>query len=470
MFRRVLFLAAACVVAISAMAQKQQVMLDKVVAVVGNSSILHSEVLDQAEQLKARRLEQGYTSDRDPFNEALETLLTQKLLYHQALIDSVEVNTTGVAMQVEEHVKGMVENEGSVTKLEQKFNMPIFNIRSMLRRTYTEQSYADAMQSEVVGNITVTPGEVDQYYRQLDRDSLPLIADQYVYAQITREPSTVVEAKQRAKERLIDMRERIINGSAKFETLAMLYSEDGTAFRGGEMEPSPLSSLDAQFGEALKQLRNQQVSEVVETQFGMHIIQLLDKKGELYHFRHIIVRPSFTADELAEPVKFLDSLAAKIHADSITFEQAAMQHSADSHSKRNGGIVSNHDILTRMGAFDAKYTQTKFLKEDFGKMGHQKGIDDYYALSKLKVGEFSDAFSTEDASGNKFAKIVKLVEVIPTHVASIEEDYLRIEQMAKIKKQETTFNNWLSDKIKGMYVFIEPEYRDGDFENKNWVK
>ncbi|OUN79160.1 peptidylprolyl isomerase [Alistipes sp. An54] len=450
-----------------ALAQKREVMLDKVVAVVGGSSILYSEVDDYARQLVEQRRQEGYTSDRDPMNEALEALLTQKLLYNQAQIDSVTINQGDIVSRVEEQVQQMVDMEGSIPALEAKHHMPIFNIREIMRQRYEEQAYAQSMQSEVMNKVTVIPGEVERFYKSISRDSLPTIADQYVYAQITKFPKSMTAAKQRTRERLLDMRERVITGNAKFENLARMYSQDGTAMRGGEMDPSPLASLDASFAAALENMKPGQISEVVESQFGFHIIQMLDKRGQLYHFRHILLRPVYTSEELGESLNLLDSIADLIHKDSITFEQAALKYSDDASSKMNGGIVSNHDILERFNAFDAKLTVTKFLKEDFGRF---KSLDDYNALQRLKPGEVSDAYLTEDMLGNQMAKIVKLVEVIPTHTASLNEDYLRLEEMALQDKQNRVFREWLSKKIDAMYVYINPEFRNGEFENKHWVK
>lgn len=450
-----------------ALAQKRQVMLDKVVAVVGGSSILYSEVADYARQLTEQRRQEGYTSDRDPMNEALEALMTQKLLYNQGQIDSVQVNDADIMSRVEDQVQQMIDMEGSIPALEAKHHMPIFNIREIMRQRYEEQAYAQSMQSEVMNKVSVIPGEVERFYKSISKDSLPTIADQYVYAQITKFPKSMTAAKQRTRERLLDMRERVITGGAKFENLARMYSQDGTAMRGGEMDPSPLASLDPSLAAALEPLKPGQISEVVESQFGFHIIQMLDKRGQLYHFRHILLRPVYTSEELGESLNLLDSIADLIHKDSITFEAAALKYSDDAASKMNGGIVSNHDILERFNAFDAKLTVTKFLKEDFGRF---KSLDDYNALRRLKPGEVSDAYLTEDMLGNQMGKIVKLVAVIPTHTASLNEDYLRLEEMALQEKQERVFREWLSKKIDAMYVYISPEFRDGEFENKHWVK
>ena len=347
--------------------------------------------------------------------------------------------------------------------------MAIYPLRELLRRRIEEQSYAAAMQQTIVSKVSVVPGEVERYYKNIDKDSLPIIAEQYVYAHITKFPDGMDAAKRRARERLIDMRERIVTGKTKFSTLARMYSVDPSAIRGGELEPMQAAGFVKPFADALEELKPGQVSEVVETEFGFHLIQLIDKKGQLYHCRHILLRPTYTIEEITAPLHKLDSIALLIKADSLTFERAAAEFSDDKYSKQNGGIVSNHDLLERYSAFDAKLTATKFLKEDFG-AGGGKSIDDYNAIRRLKVGEVSPAFRTNDLMGNDLCKIVKLVEVIPAHAASLDEDYLRLEQMALSDKQRKYFREWLDKRIDAMYVYIAPEFRDGEFSDKHWVK
>ncbi len=468
MFRKGILVAALALSCAGASAQKRQVMLDKVVAVVGGSSILASEVDAYAGELVRQRRQEGYTSDRDPHNEALEALMTRKLLYNQAQIDSVKINDAAIFSAIEEQVQRLVDEEGSIARLEAKHHMPIFTIREIMRQRYEEQEYASEMQRTVVGKVSIVPGEVERYYKSLSRDSLPVVAEQYVYAQITKFPKSMTEAKQRTRERLLDMRARVISGNAKFENLARMYSVDpGTMMRGGEMPPSRLAELDSSFASALEKMRPGQISEVVESQFGFHIIQMLDKQGDYYHFRHILLKPIYTVEEQTASLNQLDSLARQIRSDSVTFERAALLHSDDKGSKMNGGVVSNSDIMSYYNASNPKLTVTKFLREDFG---HFKSLDDYNALMKLRPGEVSPAFLTEDMLGNKMAKIVKLIEIIPTHEASLEEDYLRLEEMALTDKQDRVFREWLSKKIDAMYVFIDPEYRGGGFENQHWVK
>lgn len=469
MIRKILLGAALVLGTLVAEAQ-QQVMLDRVVAVVGNSSILRSEVDEYAAELLARRRQQGYTSDRDPRNEALELLLSQKLLFNQALIDSVDVNLSDISQRVEDHLQALIEDAGGISELETRHHMAIFNIREMLRQRYEEQAYATTMQSTVMSKVRITPGEVERFYKNIDPDSLPVIAEQYVYAQITKFPFSMKEAKQRTRERLLDMRERIIKGETSFEVMARMYSLDpGTAIRGGDLDPQPLESFVQPFAEALSELKPGQISEIVETQYGYHIIQLVDKRGRLYHARHIRLYPTYASEELAQPARMLDSIADLIRKDSITFEKAALEFSDDAATKMNGGIVTNHAALEMGGLYDARYTETRFRREDFG-MGGSQTLDDYNALKTLQVGEVSNSFQTEDWMGNQLCKIVKLVRVIPSHRASLSEDYLQVEQMALNAKQERALKDWINEKISGMYVYIIPEFRDGEFENRNWVK
>ena len=451
------------------MAQKRQVMLDKVVAVVGGSAILYSDVETYAGLLVEQRRAQGYTSDRDPMNEALEALMKQKLLYNQAQIDSIEL-MGNVQSYVEEQIQGMIAEEGSIAALEARQHMPIYTFRDILTQRITEQEYASQMQEHVIGDVTVTPGEVERYFKSLKEDELPLVPKQYMYAQIVRYPSSQEVAKQRARERLLEMRERIITGKSSLPLLARLYSADpGSAMRGGELTYGPLSQWQPPFAEAAGELKAGQLSEIVETEYGMHIIELMEEpKNGNYRLRHILIRPTYTDEELLEPTRFLDSVAGLIRADSMTFEEAAMKFSEDPLTKMNGGLVSNHDLLSSNPQFsNVKYTATKFREEDFGE---GRSLKDYIAISNMKEGDISAPYQAEDLSGNELSKIVKLLKVIPPHPASLNEDYLTIEEMALHDKQAKIFDAWLKEKIDGIYVFIDPEFRNGEFEYKNWVK
>ena len=450
-------------------AQKRQVMLDRVVAIVGSSAILYSDVTMFAQQIVNERRSQGYTSDRDPMNESLEALMKQKLLFNQSQIDSIEFGT--VDDMVSEQIDAMIAEAGSVSKLEEQQHMKIFNLRQLLRTRISEQKGAGAMQNHVISDVTITPGEVEIYYKGLKEEEIPLVPEQYIYAQIVRYPSSQAEAKLRTKARLLEMRERIISGKSTIDLLARTYSDDpGTAMRGGLMS-STTNELTPPFADALAELKPGQVSEVVETEFGFHIIQLQEEpKNNIYTFRHILLKPDYTVEELVEPIEFLDSINRLIRSDSLKFEDAAALHSHDTYSQKNGGLVTNHDVLTKYPQLsNVKFSATKFKKDDFGGQGG-KSLADYYALSKLKVGEISNAFSSEDLNGNELARIVKLLEVIPTHSATLAEDYLTIEEKALNDKKLKVFNKWLEEKIDQHYVYVDPEFRNGEFEFKNWIK
>ena len=299
-----------CALFCALMAEAQQVIVDKIVAVVGNSAIYYSDVVETADRLAQQRREMGYTSDRDPKNEALEQLMLQKLLYHQSQIDSVDVSRAEVAIPVENMVQDMIAQAGSIGALEAQEHKAVFDIRESLMQQYVEMESAQSMQRTIQDKVTITPGEVEYFFKSQPQDSLPIVPEQYVYAHITKFPSSMDDAKRRVKERLLDMRERIISGKASFSTLARMYSEDGSAVRGGELEPMPLDGFVKPFANALEKLKPDQISEVVETEFGFHIIQGIERmENNNYRCRHILIRPYYTPSELAESDNLLDSLA-----------------------------------------------------------------------------------------------------------------------------------------------------------------
>ena len=459
--RRGKTIAAACMLALAAIGghAQERYTVDKVAAVVGNSAILYSELCEAADYLEQEQRAQGYTPDKDPMIQSLEFLLTQKVLYNQALIDSVQISMESVMARTDQYMSMMEEQAGSVAALEEQLGQPSFAIRQRMKERFEEQEYARAMRQEIDGKVTVTPGEVERFYRQHDKDEFPIVPQQYVYAQIVRFPTSSTAAKQRVREQLLDMRERIINGT-RFDLLARMYSLDATAMRGGDLGWMPLQSCVQPFADAVEKLQPGQISEVVETEFGFHIIELLEKKGDKYHARHIVLRPVYTPDELAADGRFLDSLAQQIRDGKITFEEAALQYSDDKYSRQNGGVVTNSEQLEQQGT--GELPKNKFMREELQ--------NDYPALSQLKVGEISPSFQSYDGYGNVLNKIVKLIAIIPAHTANLSEDYTEIESLALQAKREEEFQKWLNSKIDGLYVRIEPEFRDADFDNKNWVK
>lgn len=445
---------------LSGVQAQQRVVADKVVAVVGNSAILYSEVDEMSRQILQQRREAGYTLDRDARVEALENLMMQKLLYNQAQIDSVEIRTEDIPQAVDNYIQNMVDEKGSLEALEAFYNKTIYEIKDELRMRYEEMRYAQSMQYEIQGKVTITPGEVEKFYKKIDKDSLPIIPEQYVYAHLVKYPASSKLAKQRVREDMLALRERIMNGE-RLRDLARMYSVDGSAFRGGEMDPMPREGFVKPFGDALAKLKPGQISEVVETEYGFHIIELIEVKGNQYRARHILKRPVFTDAELEETLTKVDSLVKLVREGELTFEKAVAENSDDPFSRYNSGLVSNHEMVEMYGG-EVKMTSTKFFKEDLEV--------DFEHLNRLKVGEVSNAYLTSDMKGNVMAKAVKLLEIIPAHKASLKEDYLRLEEIALEDKQNREFRKWLDAKIEGMYVRIEPEFRTDDFDNKAWLK
>lgn len=466
MTKKTIILFAALALASSAFGQ-QKFVADKVVAVVGNFPILYSEVVEQSRQLTEQYRQQNYTSPRAPMSEALEGLLEQKMLYNRAQIDSVgiEGNQSQVTSIADEIVAEMVAEAGSIAALEAREHKPLYTIKEEARQDYEEYFAANSMRDHINSQVKVTPGEVDRFYRRIDKDSLPMIPEQYIYAQITKLPKSSELAKQRARERLLGLRQRVIDGE-RFDRLAVMYSLDpGSAMRGGEMDPQPKESFVEPFANAIEKLSPGQISGVVETEYGFHIIQLIDKPAEnLYHLRHILVKPTYTIDELAETLDFLDSLSGVIKKGDITFEEAALKHSDDEASRKNGGVVTNQEILYRgYRVTDPAQTRYRHIRDNI-----EQGDASY--LIRMKEGEMTQSFIGRDFRMNEMGKMLRLVQIVPAHKADLNEDYLDIEQMALVRKQAGHYRKWLDSKIDETYIRIDPMFSPDDFVNKRWFK
>ncbi|MCD8186381.1 MAG: peptidylprolyl isomerase [Rikenellaceae bacterium] len=444
-------------------AQERTMIGEEIVAVVGNSMILWSDVVDARQQLEMQQRQQGFTSNRDPQCEALEMLLMQKILANQARIDSLEVNTGYVETLIESRVEELMDQYGSMLALEAVYRKPVYQIRDDLRERYMDMMLAQSMEGTIRSKVTVIPTEVDRFYRRISRDSLPMVPEQYVYSQIVMYPPSIEDAKLRARERLLEFRQRIIEGE-NFEVLARLYSDDpGSRPRGGKMEFMPKEGFVRPFAEALEKLKIGQISPVVETEFGFHIIEVLEKKGDNYRVRHILIRPSFTDEEMIETAHRLDSVGQLIRQGELTFEEAALEYSQDNYSKYNGGEVTNREYLevASFGQAGARETSNRFVREElFG--------DDPY-VRVLKPGEVSTSYITQDLKGNQQVKIIMLKEIVEPHRANIRDDYSLIEDMALDAKQEKEYQDWLKKKIQAMYVRIDPKFTGCEFEY-DWIK
>ncbi len=468
MIRKIFILSVALAITTSALCQ-QQFIADKVVAVVGNMPVLYSDVVKRANEITEQYRSQNITSPRKPIAEAFETLLEQKLLYQRAQIDSIGLENlaSNIAQAVESNIEGMIARAGSIKALETEMHRPLYTIREDLRQQYEEYLGAEEMRKWVVSpeRVKITPGEVDRFYRRIDADSLPIIPEQYVYAQITKLPKSNEVAKQRTRERLLGLRQRILDGE-RFDNLAVMYSVDpGSARQGGDLGVAPKEQWHDAFGEAMSKLQPGQVSGVVETPDGFHLIQLIEQQGDnLYHSRHILLKPTYTDKELLETVVFLDSLAGVIRKGEQTFAEAALEHSDDKASRMNGGIVSNQQLILRYyGSSDPKLTRTRFVRDAIEPT-------DATRLIRLKEGEISDAYIGQDMRMDQMGKMLRLVKVIPAHKANLAEDWLEIEELALVRKQDAHYNEWLDAKIDEMYVRIDPMFSPDDLLNKRWFK
>lgn len=431
---------------------------DEVVAVVGSSMILLSELNMTEQYINQSYIEQGYTID-NARAEALESLLMQKLLATRAAIDSLEVNEQTVSEQTEQQMNAIVRMRGSVKDLEVYYNKPIYSIKEDIRYKIKEAEMARLMQTTVKHSVIMTPAEIIKYYKKIDKDSLPLVPDQYVYAQITKEAPRGDVEKLNVKEELLDMRRRILEGTS-FQVLARMYSEDpGSSTKGGEMAPQVPEGFVAPFAEALKALTPGQVSDVVETEFGYHLIQLIDVNQGLYHSRHILRKIKFEPEELDRAVVTLDSVASLIRSDSISFKSAVEQFSDDIESKLADGMVANKNVAYYGGV---RMKSNKFYKEDIG--------PDFDRIRLLKEGDVSSAFVSLNEYSDEIVKVIKLLEIIPSHRANLDDDYMLLEDLALAQKQNEHFEKWLNDRIAEIYVKIEDRYKDIPIRNKNWLK
>jgi peptidyl-prolyl cis-trans isomerase SurA len=426
----------------------QQNVLDKVLAVVGNEALLESDVEMELMQLRA----QGQQVDDETRCNIFEQLLLQKLLLAQARLDSLKENDLAVAQEVEQSIRRISVQLGSTQEVEKYFGKPLFQIKEDWTAQMKERNLTQQMQMNIVSGVLTTPRDVEVYYKSQAADSFPMIPDQYVIQQIARYPPSGSEARFQVREKLLELRERVMNGE-KFQALAVMYSEDqNSARRGGELGMRTREEFVKPFADAAFALKPGQVSQIVETEFGFHIIQMSEKRDEMANLRHILIHPKFSPETQQEAVHLLDSVATLIRADSISFEGGVLRYSEDKNTRLSGGYVVNPQTLS-----------TRFEKD-------QLIPNDYYVLRNMKVGEISAPFESKDNSGNDIFKIVKFKEFIPSHRANFEQDYMVIHSIAQNKKQQETFDAWVTKRIQSAYIFIEPDMRSCKFSREGWVK
>lgn len=430
----------------------QKNVIDKIVARVGNEYILKSEI----ESMYMQENSGTTTSNADMKAEILEQLLIQKLLCAEAFLDSIDVNITDIDVQraIDQRISEMVQTIGSEERLEQYFGQPIKDLVEDMQPSYRAMLIAQEMQKSIQANIRVTPAEVRAFYKKIPKDSLIEIPAKYVLQQIVVDPTISETEKERCRERLRDFRERVNSGRSSFQTLAVLYSEDpGNAAKGGELGYFGKAEMVKEFSEVAFSLKNDKVSKIVETEYGFHIIQLIDRKGEKINARHILLIPKASAEEKEEALKRLDTIRTMVINNELTFDEAARYFSMDKDTRNNGGLVIDPE------SEDIRLPKTSIS----GEMAR--------VVNRMNVGEISAPFTDHDARGGiEIHKIVKIKEYFPAHIANLEEDWVIFERMLLNEKKQQALIKWVEEKQKNTYISIDDEYKDANFHYDGWIK
>jgi len=385
----------------------------------------------------------------------LETLMMNKLFLTQAQLDSLVVNEDNVEMDLQTRVANVLTQLGGEKAVEEYFKKPFYKLKEEWRDMLREQSLIQQMQGEVMASAgSATPSEVEKFYEETDESDLPIISTQYKISQIVLYPDRDA-AKLAAKEKLLGFRDRILKGE-RFSTLATLYSEDpGSAIKGGELGMASKNIFWPQFSDAAMALKEGQISQIVETPDGLHLIQMISKDGEMFNVRHILLKPKYTLDDRTKAFAKLDSLKTQILADSIKFELAARIYSEDPMSAMSGGLVVEEN------------TGSTLFEKDMLKPA------DYSVIKDMKVGDISEPFESVDnegRSGNTIYKILRLEKIVPSHPATFKDDFLIIQNIANNKRREDAIGNFIKEKQAVTYIKLDDLFKQCNFEREGWIK
>lgn len=432
----------------------QDNVIDEVVWVVGDEAILKSDV--ESERLNAQY--EGRKFDGDPYCIIPEQLAVQKLFLHQAAIDSIEVSEQEVIGQVERRTNWLIEQVGgSKEKLEEYYNKTSTQIREMLRENIRDGLTVQKMQQHIVGEIKITPAEVRRYFKDLPQDSIPFVPTQVEVQIVTLEPKIPLEEVERVKKTLRDYTDGINSGKMSFATYARFYSEDlGTARRGGELGFMGKGELVPEYANVAFNLQDpNKVSKIVETEFGFHIIQLIEKRGDRINTRHILLKPKVEEKDLEAALVRLDSIADDIRNQKFTFDDAATYISQDKDTKNNHGLMANKNTGT-----------ARFEMQDLAQVSQEVAK----MVENMNVGEISRAFTMINDKGKEVCAIVKLKSRINGHKATISEDYQRLKAIVMEKRSEDKLEKWIKEKQKHTYVRINEKWQKCDFKYPGWIK
>lgn len=433
----------------SIVAQAQGV-IDEVIWVVGDEAILRSEV----EEERLRMQYEGQQMKGDPYCIIPEQMAIQKLFLHQAELDSIEANESSVSHQVDMRINYYINQIGSKEKMEEYFRKPSSEIREEMMTLVRHQMIIQQMQQKLTSTIKPTPAEIRRFYNSLPMDSIPMMPAQVEVQILSFEPPVPVEETERIKQRLREFTERIQSGSADFSMLARLYSEDTeSAKHGGELGFVGKGTLVPEFAEVAFNLNDpKRVSRIVQTEYGFHIIQLIEKKGDRINCRHILLRPRIQSIDKIQAIARLDSIRQLVEADSLQFEQAVVMFSQDKNTVMNAGLMINPN--TGSSRFEYQELAPEIAKQ----------------IYSLKEGEVSQPFVMMDPQKNReVCALVRLKKRMDVHRANITDDFQTIKGMLEQQKGQELLHNWILQKQKTTYVQIAPEWQGCDFVYPNWI-
>lgn len=435
----------------------QENVIDEVVWVVGDDAILRSDVESQ----RLYYLNEGQRLDGDPYCVIPENMAVQKLFLNQAKIDSVEASETSVIQQAEAWMNYVVQQIGSREKVEEYFNKKFSQIRDERKDMIREEQIVQQMKRELIGDIKLTPADVRRFYNQIPKDSLPIIPTTVEVQIVTFEPRISFEETDAIKAWLREFTEQVHNGERDFSTIARLYSEDpGSASRGGELGFMGKAMLEPEFANVAFNLNDpKRVSRIVETVYGFHIIQLIEKRGDRINVRHILLTPKASEKEIDEAMVKMDSLYVDLQAGKFTFDDAATFISYDKDTRNNKGLMVN----LKEDPDNQNYGTPKFemqqLPQDISKV-----------IYTMEVGEISRPFIMINDKAKEVVAIVKLKSRTESHRANMADDYQALKAMVENRRREELLNDWIKKKQKTTYVRIADGWRDCDFEYPGWIK
>ena len=428
-----------------------QVLIESIAAIVGNEVIYLSDLESTSADLKR-------SGNKTPYDQlrcsVFQEMLVSKLFMDKARIDSIIITDDAVEGDLNMRMNDAVRRAGSEEALVDYFKKGIVEIRRDIKKMLIEQETVRQVQGKISENITITPGAVKKYYASIPKDSLPIIPAKYEIGIIQLDPPSIEDDKAEARQKLLDIRSQILNGKS-FYALAIIYSEDlESAKKGGEIGFLTRGELEKPYADAAFSLTKNTVSKIVETKYGFHIIQLIDRKGEMVNSRHILIKTQVKPQQAEKALAQLDSLANQIRKDSIKFETAAILYSTHKDSRINGGKLVSPNPSDRV---------TWLTLEELNK-------EMYMKLRELKVGEISDAFRTTDENNNVVFRIVKLINEIPAHSANLKDDYQILYNSTLAEERTNAYEKWIKEKIGITYIKISEEYKSCDFLKLGWLK